>query len=120
MKNKGKFKNREFEAAQENTKGGGRRLKKQDSRETHSLIEGIITASDWDNDGNVIEIRLQTTDEDEYLIVNGELFTGLIRKYVLVSGIIKIQRNGSKTIHIKKCTILESQQDGELVIENMT
>lgn len=119
MKNKKKYKAREFKETQEKVKGG-KKSKKQEIRESQSLIQGIITASDWDKDGNVIEIRLQTIDEEEYLILNGELFTGLIRKYVLLSGNIKEQKNGIKTIHIKKCTILENNQDENPVIENMT
>lgn len=118
MKSKKRFKNQDFDEPQEKTKGN-RKYKKQEKREAQSLIEGIITASGWDDNGKVTEIKLQTIEEDEYHIINGDLFSGLVRKYVLVSGNIGTQKNGTKTIHIKKCTILENQQNGELVIENM-
>jgi len=65
-------------------------------------IRGLVTASEWDEKGNVIAIAISTFDEDEYLVdsnLEGEELLCLIRKEVEVSGLLK-QKNNKKIISV--------------------
>ncbi|MEE4359399.1 MAG: hypothetical protein V2I97_23205 [Desulfococcaceae bacterium] len=80
----------------------------REMRKGKSLVEGIIAAAEWDDEGNVTEIRILTTEEDEYIIENGEMFMDLIRKHVQASGSTHVNKNGSKSIEIKKCSLVDN------------
>ena len=93
----------------------GSKGKDRDFREMKTVLEGVIVAADWDHHGNVLEIRLLSTDEDEYQIENPEMFMDLLQKSVRVSGVVEEDRHGVKIIHIKKCIVLENHYGGEAV-----
>lgn len=87
---------------------GRKKVKNQDIRDHKTEVEGIIIASDWDQKGNVTEIRIQTTQEDEYVIENKDMFMNLTQNAVRAAGVIKIHRNGQKSILIKRCALVEN------------
>lgn len=76
-------------------------------RSEKETIDGILTASDWDESGNVTEIKLLTFDDDEYLIENGDFFLNMVKKSVRVIGSVTQSGAEFKIIKIKKCSILE-------------
>ena len=83
--------------------------------EIKTTIQGIITASDWDEDGNIIAIKVLTTDESEYFIENGEMFMDLVQKSVEASGVIRETKRGTKSIQIKKCNVLAGEFSNNFV-----
>jgi hypothetical protein len=87
------------------------------NRQIKTVVEGIITAGDWDDDGTIRAIRILTTDEDEYLVENGDLFMNLMQKSVQASGITRMNKYGQKTIHIKKISVLENEFAEEITIQ---
>lgn len=73
---------------------------------TIETLTGIITASDWDKNDCVTEVMLSATDDEDYLIENGEKFYDLVHTPIQATGIIKKQRRDSKKILIKKYKII--------------
>lgn len=87
------------------------------NRQMKTVVEGIITAGDWDDDGTIRAIRILTTDEDEYLVENGDLFMSLMKKSVQASGISQMNKYGQKTIHIKKISVLENEFGEDITMQ---
>jgi len=73
----------------------------------HASVTGLVTASGWDDYNNVTELKLFTTDEDEYLINNGMSLIGALRKFIHAKGLIKKDMHGEKSIEIKEFKIVE-------------
>ncbi|MFW6372083.1 MAG: hypothetical protein ACOC3W_00150 [Thermodesulfobacteriota bacterium] len=96
------------------------KAKDRETRETKSTVEGILAASDWDAAGNIIEIKMLATDEEEYRVENRDAFMNLLQKYIRASGTIHPDRNGVQTIHIRKCTVLETGFEDDTAILNLT
>lgn len=88
------------------------------NRQIKTVVEGIITAGDWDDDGTIRALRILTTDEDEYLVENGDLFMNLLQKSVQASGITRMSKYGEKTIHIKKISVLENEFGEDITIQS--
>ncbi len=80
---------------------------KTDSDGTHASVTGLVTASGWDDYNNVTELKLFTTDEDEYLIKNVMSLIGALRKFIHAKGLIKKDMHGEKSIEIKEFKIVE-------------
>ena len=70
-------------------------------------VTGLVTASGWDAYNNVTELRLLTTDEDEFIIEGGILLINVLRKLIHAKGFIKKDPYGVKSIEIKEFKILE-------------
>lgn len=100
---------------------GGKGMEKNNTklknRQIKTVVEGIITAGDWDDDGTIRAIRILTTDEDEYLVENGDLFMNLMQKSVQASGITHMNKYGEKTIHIKKISVLGNEFGEDITIQ---
>ena len=87
-------------------------------------INGIVTESDWDEDGNVtavaIEVTIETEDEDEesysseesdyYDVVmddKGKELMDFLNKRVEVTGTVTEDDEGNKTIKVKNYKVIE-------------
>lgn len=78
-----------------------------EKREEKVSISGILAASEWDDNGNPIEIKLLSTDDREYAVENSAMFLNMLRKYVEATGIVRDRKHGVKTMEIKRCTVLD-------------
>ena len=56
-------------------------MKNKNRRETQT-VEGLLIPCAWDDDGVVLEMELQTTDEETYGIENSEFFMNISGKYI--------------------------------------
>lgn len=75
-------------------------------------VTGIITASEWDEDDNVVGVTLSTPDEEEYLIDNngkGEELLDFVSQNVKVVGIIDDNDYGNKIITVKSYEVFEDE-----------
>ena len=76
---------------------------KKRTKDNQPLIEGIIIPSQWDDNGKIIGVSINTNDEKEYLI---ELFgagndlLSLIHQKVAVRGKIRQRIDGSNLIRV--------------------
>ena len=94
----------------------------QDKKEVK--ISGIIQASDWDEDGNVIAVVISVEQEveseeelmivtDEYLVFNdetGEKLLELAGESVEVTGQVVTDEDGFKTIYVKKFKVIVEEE----------
>lgn len=65
-------------------------------------VEGIIIPSQWDKQGNIVELTIATRNEEEYLVADEDQVTRLkplLRKEAQVSGILKT-KDGKKLINV--------------------
>ena len=76
------------------------------SDEIQASVTGLVTASGWDDYNNVTELKLFTTDEDEYVIKDGISLIGVLRKFIHAKGFIKKDMHGGKSIEIKEFKIV--------------
>lgn len=70
--------------------------------QTMISVEGIIIPSQWDKQGNIVELAIATRNEEEYLIADKDQVTKLkplLRKEAHVRGILQT-KDGKKLIHV--------------------
>jgi hypothetical protein len=79
--------------------------------EPKDAISGIITASNWDENDRITAVTLSATDDEEYLIENGDKFIDLVHHFIKATGVIKRQKKAPKTIFIKNYKVLEDSSD---------
>jgi anti-sigma28 factor (negative regulator of flagellin synthesis) len=80
-----------------------------------NIYKGIITPYRW-QDNKVVEISIQTIDEEEYIVDHNDISKDMIQfiNYpVEVSGVIKQRKSDGKyTIDVKKCVaVITSNED---------
>jgi hypothetical protein len=80
-------------------------MKKNRSTSSDTL-RGVIIPHEVDDDENVIAVSLSATDDEEYLIENGEKFLDLLQATIEASGVIKREKKRLKSIRIKRYRIL--------------
>jgi hypothetical protein len=71
-------------------------------RETR--VRGIVIPVEWDAEGNAIKAAIAATNEEEYLIEDGNLeqFLGLIQQEVDVRGTVR-EHAGRRIITVERC-----------------
>jgi hypothetical protein len=93
------------------------------SQESDSTIKGIVTESDWDEDGNVTAVAIEVTidteedeegyssEESDYYDVmmdnKGKELMDLLDKTIEATGTITVDEDGNKTIKVKKYKVIE-------------
>ncbi|AOY57939.1 MULTISPECIES: hypothetical protein [Desulfococcus] len=82
-------------------------MKNKNRRETHT-VEGILIPCAWDDEGIVLEMEIQTTNEETYSIENSEFFLNMVGKCIQASGPIITSKKGDKRIFIKKIAVTEN------------
>lgn len=77
--------------------------KKNQSEET---LTGIITPVEWDN-YQVTNVALSATDDELYLIENGDKFIDLVQTCIQATGKVTRDRKSTRTIRIKRFNLIE-------------
>jgi hypothetical protein len=80
-----------------------------------NVFKGIITPYQW-QDNKVVEISIQTIDEEEYIVTHNDISKDMIQFIyypVEVSGVIKQRKSDGKyMINVKKCVaVITSNED---------
>jgi aromatic ring-opening dioxygenase catalytic subunit (LigB family) len=81
-------------------------MKKSIIASTRTLV-GVITPYAWDEKDRVAEVSLSATDDEEYIIENGQRFLELVQKPIRATGIVKSGKKIHRAILIKKFEMLE-------------
>jgi len=81
-------------------------MKNQIGPSTRTLV-GVIIPYAWDENDRVTEVSLSATDDEEYIIENGQRFLELVQKPIRVTGVVTIGKRIHRAIHIKKFEMLE-------------
>ena len=79
---------------------------KKKKNQTEETLMGIITPIEWDNN-QVTEVALSATDDELYLIENGDKFIDLAQTCIQAIGRVRRDRKSDRTIQIKRFTIIE-------------
>jgi hypothetical protein len=82
-------------------------MAKKAATNANETLKGIVTPIQWDDDGNVSTVALFATDDEEYLIENGEKFIDLIQTPIAATGRVKREKKSFKRIFIKRFEMLE-------------
>lgn len=81
--------------------------KKKPANDNETLV-GIVTPIQWDEHDQVAAVALSATDDEEYLIENGEKFFDLVQKCIEASGKVKRDKKAARRITIKRFNIIEN------------
>jgi len=85
-------------------------IKMKEKKNAESSITGIIVPSDWDDNDNLIEIAIQTIDEEEYIIKQnkrGRELLDMIEQEVEVVGTTTENGDGNIIIEISEYNLKE-------------
>jgi hypothetical protein len=81
--------------------------KKKATNDNETLV-GIVTPIQWDEYDQVTAVALSATDDEEYLIENGEKFFDLVQKRIEASGKVKRDKKTARRITIKRFNVIEN------------
>lgn len=81
--------------------------KKKTNGDNETLI-GIVTPVEWDEDHQVTAVALSATDDEAYLIENGDKFIDLIQKCIEASGKVRRDKKSARTITIKRFNVIDN------------
>lgn len=84
-------------------------MKNKARRETRT-VEGLLIPCAWDDNGVVLELELQTRNEETFGVENSEFFLNIAGKHIQASGPISTGKKGEKSIFIKKIAIMETDR----------
>ena len=82
-------------------------MPKKKTTQTNETLVGIITPVEWDVDDQVTAVALSATDDEAYLIENGDKFIDLVQKCIEASGRVRRDRKSTRSIAIKRFNIIE-------------
>ena len=81
---------------------------KRKSANANETLTGIVTPIQWDDKGQVSAVALFATDDETYLIENGDKFLEVAQKPITATGLVKRDKKAFKSIFIKRFDILEN------------
>ena len=76
-------------------------------------LVGVVIPCAWDESDRVTEVSLSATDDEEYVIENGDRFLGLIQRPIRATGLVKSGKKVPRAILIKKFEQLDSTSFAE-------
>ena len=77
-------------------------------RESMQTLVGIVTPHEWDENDQVSGVSLSATDDEEYIIENGERFLDMVQKPIRAVGLVKSGKKVHRMINIKKFELLDT------------
>jgi hypothetical protein len=77
------------------------------TKPTMLTLKGIVTASNWDENDQIIEVSLSATDDEEYVIENSKRFLDLTQKPIRATGLVTVGKKIHRMINIKKFELLD-------------
>ncbi|MEW6238535.1 MAG: hypothetical protein AB1656_24375 [Candidatus Omnitrophota bacterium] len=75
-----------------------------------AVLTGVVTAAEWDENGNVVGVILATEDESEYRIANspqGKKLFNLLQHQIRATGIVGEDKSGKKTLLVSQFQVLQ-------------
>jgi len=79
-------------------------------------IHGIIIPGEWDENGKVIGIVIETTDEEKYLVYQdnkGKELLEFIQHKVETTGTVRADEHGEMTIKVDRYNLLRGNEEEE-------
>lgn len=87
--------------------------KKQTVKEREETIIGYVIPNEWDNEDNVISIRVSTDDDDYLVELNklGEELFDFLDEDVEITGIVREDKDGTKRIKVISYEVIEDTDE---------
>jgi hypothetical protein len=79
---------------------------KKKRHQTEETLTGIITPVEWEN-YQVVAVALSATDDELYMIENGNKFIDLVQTCIQATGLVTRDRKSTRTIKIKKFNVID-------------
>jgi len=79
-------------------------------------INGIIIPGEWDENGKVIGLAIETTDEEKYLVYKdnkGKELLEFIQYKVEATGTARADEHGEMTIKVDRYNLLRGNEEEE-------
>jgi len=79
-------------------------------------ISGIIIPGEWDENGKVIGLAIETTDEEKYLVYKdnkGKELQEFIQYKVEATGTARADEHGEMTIKVDRYNLLRGNEEEE-------
>jgi len=79
-------------------------------------ISGIIIPGEWDENGKVIGLAIETTDEEKYLVYKnnkGKELLEFIQYKVEATGTARADEHGEMTIKVDRYNLLRGNEEEE-------
>ena len=79
-----------------------------------AAIQGIVTVSDWDENDEILGIKILASDEQEYLITDVDMMEELVeylQNEIEVTGTVSLNEDGENVIDIDSYEILTLEYD---------
>lgn len=79
-------------------------------------ISGIIIPGEWNENGKVIGIVIETTDEEKYLVYQnnkGKELLELIQYKVEATGTVGVDEHGDMTIKVNRYNLIRGNEEEE-------
>jgi len=89
---------------------------KERRAQSQITISGVVTATDWDEHGDVIAVAISTEADEEYFVYGDAMGRELLQlpgAKVVVTGIAGEDNNGHMTIAVRKYEVLEEEEEEE-------
>jgi hypothetical protein len=79
----------------------------QTTKPAMQTLVGIVTPCEWDENDQVREVSLCATDDEAYLIKNGQRFLDLVQTPIRATGIVTHDTNAQRSISIQNFQMLD-------------
>ena len=83
-------------------------MKKENGART--IVRGLVTPTDWDDDGNAVDISINSFDEQEYPVymdINGKKLISFVRQEIEVKG--RFTGAGKKRFKVQGYNLLKKK-----------
>lgn len=80
------------------------------ANEPVAIVSGTIMPLAEDPSGHVLQVEIQPSDGESYVVYNDEKGRQLLRfvgDYVVASGIVRMDQDGWKTLHVRSYQLTE-------------
>jgi hypothetical protein len=84
---------------------------KKKIRASKQTLVGVVIPYAWDESDQISEVSLSATDDEEYIIENGECFLDMVQKPIRAIGLVKSGKKMHRAIYIKKFEVLDGATD---------
>jgi hypothetical protein len=88
-------------------------MQNKKKKTNQTILRGIVLPTQWDDEGNVMRIAINTHDEKEYFIDfsgRGKELFGHLKEFVEVDGKIRENIGGHSYIKVNNYTVLEKNE----------
>ena len=88
-------------------------MQNKQKKTNQTILRGIVLPAQWDDEGNVMRIAINTHDEKEYVIDfsgRGKELLGHLKELIEVNGRVRENMGGNPYVKVNHYTVLEAKK----------